>query len=295
MTPTFHQKPNMYVSHVQLKVSNLARSIAYYTEIIGFHVLKNENGTAYLTFDGETSVLSLVEVEDALPLRQSSTGLYHIALLLPTLKDLGNIVQHFIQHNVRIGASDHHVSQALYLNDPDGNGIEIYVDRDPSEWRWDDLNSVHMTTVQLNFNPILAAADGNWNGLPEGTVIGHIHLAVSSIPETEAFYTTVLDYESVLRYGPQALFVSTGRYHHHIGLNTWHSQGGAPAPENAVGLKNFTIVLNDEETVAKVKENLTAAGYDTAPYADAPEFGGAQSFSVVDPNGLRIVFTTEGN
>lgn len=294
MTTSFHTKPNLYVSHVQLKVSNLKRSIAYYEQIIGFKTLKNENGVAYLTFDGETSVLSLVEVADALPLRDGYTGLYHIALLLPSVKDLGNLVQHFIQNNVRIGASDHHVSQALYLNDPDGNGIEIYVDRDPSYWRWDSPESVHMTTVQLDFNPILAAADGSWNGLPKDTVIGHIHLSVSSIPETREFYTNVLDYEAVLKYGPQALFISTGRYHHHIGLNTWQSNNGSKAPANAVGLKSYTIVLKDDIYALNVKQQLEQAGYVIETFAEAPEYGGKQAFSVEDPNGLRIIFTTEG-
>lgn len=295
MTTTFHVKPNMYISHVQLKVSNLERSIQYYEQIIGFKTLLNENGIAYLTFDGKTSLLSLVEVKDALPLRDGYTGLYHFALLLPTLKDLGNIVQHFINNNVRIGASDHHVSQALYLNDPDGNGIEIYVDRDNSNWHWDERNNVHMTTTHLDFNPILAAADGHWDGLPAKTVMGHIHLSIKNIAESEAFYTKLLDYETVLHYGAQALFVSTGHYHHHIGFNTWQSQNGQPAPENAVGLKCYTIVLKDDAYATDVKEKLEASGYVTEPYADAPLFGGKQTFSVVDPNGIRIIFTTEGN
>lgn len=295
MTNTFHTKPNMYISHVQLKVSNLERSIQYYEQIIGFKTLQNENGVAYLSVDGKTSLLSLVEVKDALPLRDGYTGLYHLALLLPTLKDLGNIVQHFINNHVRIGASDHHVSQALYLNDPDGNGIEIYVDRDHSNWHWDERNNIHMTTTQLDFNPVLAAADGHWNGLPADTVMGHIHLSVKSIPESEAFYTKLLNYETVLQYGPQALFVSTGHYHHHIGFNTWHSQNGQLAPENAVGLKSYTVVLKDDEYAADVKQKLDASGYVTEPYVDAPLFGGKQIFSVVDPSGIRIIFTTEGN
>lgn len=295
MQQKFHQKPNMYVSHVQLKVSNLEQSLEYYENIIGFKVLKNENRVAYLTFDGETSLLSLVEIQNALPLRDGYTGLYHFALLLPSLKDLGNIVQHFIQHNVRIGASDHHVSQALYLNDPDGNGIEIYVDRHDSNWIWDQRENVHMTTTHLDFNPILAAADGTWTGLPVGTVMGHIHLSIKSIPESEQFYTKVLDYDKVLQYGPQALFVSTGRYHHHIGLNTWHSGNGQPSPANAVGLKSYTIVLKDEDYAESVKMNLQEAGYTVEQFAEAPEFGGKQSFSVADPSGIRIVFTTEGN
>ena len=294
MTNAFHKKPNMYVSHVQLKVSNLERSIQYYEQIIGFKTLSNENGVAYLTFDGVTSLLSLTEVKDALPLREGYTGLYHFALLLPTLKDLGNLVQHFINNNVRIGASDHHVSQALYLNDPDGNGIEIYVDRENSDWHWDNRNNVHMTTTQLDFNPIIAAADGNWNGLPEGTVMGHIHLSVKSIPESESFYTNLLDYETVLHYGAQALFISTGRYHHHIGLNTWQSNGGEKAPDNAVGLKSYTVVLKDEAYANDVQAKLHSAGYVTEQFEDAPAYGGKQAFSVEDPSGLRIIFTTEG-
>lgn len=294
MTNTFHQKPNMYVSHVQLKVSNLERSLQYYTTTIGFDVLQNENGIAYLTFDGKTSLLSLVEVDNALPLQGGSTGLYHFALLLPSLKDLGNIVQHFVENNVRIGASDHSVSQALYLNDPDGNGIEIYVDREDSNWEWDSRDEVHMTTDQLDFTPVLAAADGSWDGLPEGTVMGHIHLSISSIPASQAFYTTVLDYDTVLHYGGQALFISTGRYHHHIGLNTWQSNGGSAAPENAVGLKSYTIVLKDEAYAEQVKANLLEQGYTVEQFNEAPTFGGAQQFSVVDPNGIRIIFTIEG-
>ena len=295
MTTTFHVKPNMYISHVQLKVSNLERSIQYYEQIIGFKTLRKEDGVAYLSADGKTSLLSLTEVQNALPLRDGYTGLYHFALLLPTLKDLGNIVQHFVNNNVRIGASDHHVSQALYLNDPDGNGIEIYVDRDNSNWQWDSRNNVHMTTTHLDFNPILAAADGNWNGLPAQTVMGHIHLSIKNIAESEAFYTNLLDYETVLHYGAQALFVSTGHYHHHIGFNTWHSQSGQPAPENAVGLKCYTIVLKDDAYATDVKDKLEASGYVTEPYTNAPLYGGKQAFSVVDPNGIRILFTTEGN
>ena len=151
-----------------------------------------------------------------------------------------------------------------------------------------------MTTTNLDFNPILAAADGNWNGLPADTVMGHIHLSVKSIPESESFYTNVLDYETVLHYGAQALFISTGRYHHHIGLNTWHSNGGQKAPDNAVGLKSYTVVLKDEAYANDVQAKLTSAGYVTEPLEDAPAFGGKQAFSVEDPNGIRVIFTTEG-
>ena len=145
------------------------------------------------------------------------------------------------------------VSEALYLNDPDGNGIEIYIDRDADEWTWNEEGYVHMTTEHLNFQPILAEADGKWDGLPEGTVMGHIHLSVADLTATEKFYTDVLDYEVVTRYGAQALFISTGKYHHHIGLNTWQSNGGQAAPADAVGLKSYTVVLNDAAEMAMME------------------------------------------
>ncbi|MBQ0139111.1 MAG: VOC family protein [Kurthia sp.] len=293
MTNLFHKKPNLYVSHVQLKVSNLARSIEYYKSVIGFQVLEQSNDTAYLTFDGKTSLISLVEVANAQQV-QGATGLYHFALLLPTRKDLGNIVQYFVENNVKIGAGDHDVSEALYLYDPDGNGIEIYADRPAEDWKWDANDQVYMSTETVNFESVLADADGTWNGLPEGTVMGHIHLSVRDLVHTKEFYTNVLDYNVVTVYGNQALFISTGKYHHHIGLNTWNSLGGPALPASATGLKSYTIVLKDEAYATQVAAELTNAGYPVEKFAEAPEFGGAQAFSTVDPNGIRIIFTTDG-
>lgn len=294
MATHFHKKPNLYPAHVQLKVSNLARSIEYYTTIIGFKVLQQTETEAYLTADGQTSLVSLVEVKNAQPLKQGFAGLYHLALLLPSRKDLGNIVQHFVNMNIRLGAADHDVSEALYLNDPDGNGIEIYIDRHESEWTWSQDEQVHMVTEQLNFQPIVAAADGNWNGLPADTVMGHVHLSVVNLDKTEQFYTNVLDYNVVTRYGAQALFVSTGKYHHHFGLNTWNSNNGHAPTEDMVGLKSFTVVLKDAEYAEEVKQSLANNGFIVENFAEAPAHGGTQLFSTVDPNGLRIVFTLDG-
>ncbi|MFY0744141.1 VOC family protein [Solibacillus silvestris] len=294
MATHFHKKPNLYPAHVQLKVSDLVRSIEYYTTVIGFKVLQQTETEAYLTADGQTSLVSLVEVQNAQPLKQGFAGLYHLALLLPSRKDLGNIVQHFVNLNVRIGAADHDVSEALYLNDPDGNGIEIYIDRHESEWTWNQDEQVHMVTEQLNFQPILAAADGNWNGLPADTVMGHVHLSVVNLDKSEQFYTNVLDYNVVTRYGAQALFVSTGKYHHHFGLNTWNSNNGHAPTNDMVGLKSFTVVLKDAQYAEEVKQNLTTNGFIVENFAEAPAHGGTQLFSTVDPNGLRIVFTLDG-
>ncbi len=294
MATHFHKKPNLYPAHVQLKVSNLVRSIEYYTTVIGFKVLQQTETEAYLTADGQTSLVSLVEVQNAQPLKQGFAGLYHLALLLPSRKDLGNIVQHFVNMNIRLGAADHDVSEALYLNDPDGNGIEIYIDRHESEWTWNQDEQVHMVTEQLNFQPILAAADGNWNGLPSDTVMGHVHLSVVNLDKSEQFYTNVLDYNVVTRYGAQALFVSTGKYHHHFGLNTWNSNNGHAPTNDMVGLKSFTVVLKDAEYAEEVKQSLTTNGFIVENFAEAPAHGGTQLFSTVDPNGLRIVFTLDG-
>lgn len=294
MPTYFHKKPNMYISHVQLKVSNLERSIQYYKTVIGFDVLEQTQTSAVLTFDGSTSLLSLEEVQNAVPLKRGQTGLYHFALLLPTRKDLGNFIQHIIEQNVRVGAGDHHVSEAFYLNDPDGNGIEVYTDRPEQDWIWHDDGMVYMTTEQVNVQSVLSEADGTWNGLPNGTVMGHIHLSVASLGESEKFYTKALGYEVVTRYGDQALFISTGKYHHHIGLNTWESLNGSPVPENGVGLKSYTIVLDNESQANTIKTNLTTVGAKVDIFEGAPNFGGTQAFSTVDPSGIRIIFTFSG-
>src|SRR5690554_2311312 len=134
----FHSKPTIFVSHVNIKVQNLARSLTFYQEIIGFQILEQTDTTAKLTTDGKTSVLSIEQPENVVPKQGTTTGLYHFALLLPNRSDLADIVHHFTEIGFRYGSSDHLVSEALYLADPDGNGIEIYIDRDPSEWTWNN-------------------------------------------------------------------------------------------------------------------------------------------------------------
>lgn len=282
MTTTFHQKPNLYIQNVTLKVSQLARSIEFYTEIIGFRILHREEGRVELTADGKHALITLVEVPNARVVR-GYTGLYHFALLLPTRKDLGNIIQHFIQKNVQIGAGDHDVSEALYLSDPDGNGIEVYVDRPADMWKWDDQQQVYMTTDPVQFESVLKEADGTWSGLPIDTVMGHIHLSVRNLRESETFYTTLLDYVIVSRYGDQALFISTGGYHHHIGLNTWHSEGAPALPKDAVGILSYTIVLADEDKMEQVKKGFLEQNIQIKVQGN--------QFSVIEPNGMEVNFT----
>lgn len=282
MPTTFHQKPNLFIQNVTLKVSNLSRSIDFYTEIIGFRVLQQEEGRVTLTADGQHALITLVEVPNAQFVR-GATGLYHFALLLPSRKDLGNLIQHFIQKNVQIGAGDHDVSEALYLSDPDGNGIEMYIDRPADTWKWDSNGQVYMTTDPIQFQSVLREADGTWSGLPIDTVMGHIHLSVRNLQESEDFYTSLLDYAVVSRYGGQALFISTGGYHHHIGLNTWHSEGAEALPKDAVGIQSYTVQLPDQDYAVNLKKRFVEQNMEIKEQENI--------FSIIEPNGIEAKFT----
>src|SRR5690606_17607427 len=168
------------------------------------------------------------------------TGLYHFALLLPTRADLGKAIKHFSRNEVRLGASDHLVSEALYLSEPDGNGIEIYRDREPEAWTWQD-GFVGMSTDPLDARAVVeASGNEEWDGLPVGTVMGHVHLHVANLAESQAYYEA-LGFEVVTPY-PQALFMSTGKYHHHIGMNTWNGAGAPRPSKESAGLEAFTLV-----------------------------------------------------
>jgi catechol 2,3-dioxygenase len=276
----FHEKPNTYVTNVEIKVSDLQRSLTYYKEIIGFKVLLQESNRATLTADGKTALLTIVQLESVEQKTRTTSGLYHFALLLPTRRDLANIITHFRQSSVYFGASDHDVSEALYLRDPDENGIEIYVDRPENDWTWRN-DQVYMVTEPLNIPAILVEANGSWEGLPAHTVMGHIHLSVSSLATAEEFYTKGLGFDIVTRYGEQALFISTGRYHHHIGLNTWYSKGAPKLGENQIGLKSYTLRLDNEVQANKLKANLRQIG------ATVTDINGG--FQTEDPAGNVIL------
>ncbi|WP_096439029.1 VOC family protein [Alteribacter populi] len=252
----FHKQPNTFVGQVDLKVEDIERSLTFYQEIIGFQVLEQTGRKAKLTADGKTTLLSIEQPENVTPKQQQKTGLYHFALLLPNRSDLVDVVQHLLQNGYRFGSSDHLVSEALYLSDPDGNGIEIYTDRPASIWSWKD-GEVAMTVDPLDFDNLLQEAKGgSWRGLPAGTVMGHIHLHVSELPTTEEFYHKGLGFDVVCQFGNQALFMSTGGYHHHIGLNTWAGVGAPAPPESSVGLRQFSLEYPSVEARNKVLQQL---------------------------------------
>lgn len=258
MEKQFFEKPTIYVGEVSVNVTDLKKALDFYQTVIGFRVLKETDHRAILTADGETPLLTLEQPDGVKPKEGRTTGLYHFAILLPSREDLAAFLRHIAQSGIRIGVSDHYVSEAVYLSDPDGNGIEVYRDRPASEWNWSD-GKVAMATEPLDAEGVLAAGNKEWKGLPNETVMGHIHLHVADLEITEQFYTEGLGFNVVTNY-PGALFTSTGNYHHHIGLNVWNG-AGAPAPKrNSVGLNWFSLEFPDEKTRSETIERLHKMG-----------------------------------
>ena len=281
----FHQPPVTFVGQVNIKVENLERSLAFYEKIIGFKVYDKTDTSALLTADGKNVLLSIEQPSDVIPKKGRTTGLYHFALLLPDRKDLAKVLKHFLETGYPLqGASDHLVSEALYLADPDGNGIEIYTDRPATKWEWNKQHVVMATEALDAENLFAEGMEGTWNGLPEGTVMGHIHLHVAELDKTEEFYTKGLGFDVVSRYGPQALFISSGKYHHHIGLNTWNGVGAPKPPANSVGLESYTLVLPDEVSLKDTVARLEEIG------AQVEDENG--TFITTDPSGNQIKLVT---
>jgi catechol 2,3-dioxygenase len=249
------------VGAVHLTVSDLERSLEYYGRSVGLTVRARE-GNAVSLGAGERELLVLVEERGAQP-APGSTGLYHFALLLPERVDLAGWLAHAARDQVPLtGLSDHFVSEALYLSDPDGHGIEIYWDR-PREV-WEGKVSERMTTLPLDVDSLLDELEdpgsAPFEGLPAGTVMGHVHLKVARIPETIAFYRDVLGFALMAQLGPHAAFLSAGGYHHHLGANTWESAGGSAPPRGAAALRHASIVLPNAAARDTVIERVEAVG-----------------------------------
>jgi catechol 2,3-dioxygenase len=259
---------------VHLTVADLDRSLAYYDQQIGLRVHARDDGRATLGSGGE-DLLVLTEEPGALP-GDGYSGLFHFALLVPERADLARWLAHAARDRVSLtGLSDHAVSEAIYLRDPDHHGIEIYADRPREEWEgkvWD-----RMTTIPLDVDDLLGELDDpagdSFDGLAAGTVMGHVHLSVDAIEPTNAFYRDRLGFAVMAELGNQATFLSAGGYHDHLGANTWNSAGAPYAPEGHARLTQMTIVLPDQASLDE------AAG----------RIGGA---AVRDPSGIPVVLTT---
>lgn len=261
--------PQAKIGTVALTVSDMARAVDFYREHLGFQIHRKENGETILGAGGD-ALLRLKEKPGARAVRGTS-GLYHFAILMPSRLELARILRHFGDKGTRMqGFSDHLVSEALYLADPDGNGIEVYRDRPRSEWPYRD-GRLMMATDPLNLQDILSEIgddSGSWQGLPPDTTIGHIHLHVSDISRDESFYRDALGFELITRYPPAASFLGAGGYHHHIGINVWAGVGAPPPPDDAVGLRWFSVDLPSQNARDAVVQRIEAAGYDTQPHEE---------------------------
>jgi catechol 2,3-dioxygenase len=275
--------PSTSIGAAALVVSDLDRSLAYYTQRIGLDVLGTEDGLTWLGVGGRR-LLALLEQAGAKPAATNRTGLYHFALLTPSRRALGLFLRHLIETRTAIaGASDHGVSEAIYLADPDGHGIEVYRDRPRSEWPYEG-GALKMVLDPLDAEGILAAAeDAAWSGIDRGTVMGHIHLHVASLSDAEAFYVDVLGFELMQRFAGQASFIAAGGYHHHLGVNIWAGRGAAPPAADAARLLWYEIRLPDRAGLGAVTARLQGAG---AAIAVHP-----QGLLVHDPAQNAIVLT----
>lgn len=251
------------LGEVRLRVANLDRSIHYYSTVLGMRVLERSGQRALLGAHGEDYVLvELNEVPGIRTVRKRQRlGLFHFAILLPDRPSLGRFVAHLADTGVPAGAGDHLVSEAFYLYDPDGLGIEVYADRPRNTWRRNGRELMMATDPVHVEDLVLSGGDTVWTGMPAGTVMGHVHLHVGDIEQGAAFYAEALGFDRTAWSYPGALFLSAGGYHHHLGTNIWAGPDALPTGPDEAGLSEWTIELPDTASVVAAASSITAAGY----------------------------------
>ena len=251
-----HQAP-VFIGAVTLRAHDLQALTAYYRDAIGLRLIRQDAGSAELGVGGQV----LVRLVAGAARPTSTTGLFHLAILLPSRRDLANWLRHAAVTRIPLeGASDHLVSEALYLSDPEGNGIEIYRDRKREEWPRKPDGGIAMATERLDLDKLLSEADDvAYAGMPEGTGMGHIHLRVGDTAAAEAFYRDLLGFDLMVHY-PGASFLASGGYHHHIAGNIWGSRGAGPRQPCEAGLDRFELVACDAADFAAMRQRILAAG-----------------------------------
>jgi catechol 2,3-dioxygenase len=273
MTPDSHsdvgRAPSGYrlpaatrLGRMRLQVADLARSLDFYEGVLGLRVIDGVSGRAVLAAqDDDRPLVELIEKEGVRPVpRRGLIGLYHVAYLLPDRAALGRFVRHVAGLGIPLGSADHLVSEALYLSDPDGLGVEVYADRPRSAWRVEGRQIV-MATDPLDLHDLAAAAgDTRWSGAPAGTTVGHVHLHVGDLDQAAAFYHEALGLDKIVWGYPGALFLSAGGYHHHLGTNVW-AAGAPPAGEGDARLLDWTLVLPERDDVEAAVDSLARAGH----------------------------------
>lgn len=280
MTNITQGKTSIITDSVKLNSQHSAVLAKFYNETIGLTVIENNPNTYYTLGTPDKKVLLEIE-QTTVERNDETTGLYHLALLLPTYEDLGTVLRHLIVSQYPLtGASNHGYSNAIYLNDPEGNGIEIYWDKDESEWDILEDGSIVGITEAMDAEAAIAAANPNFNGMPNGTTMGHVHLHIDDMDESRNFYTEVMGLGLKLNYGPAAMFLASGNYHHHLGANVW-KQGQLTHPaEGAPGMAytQWTGTTTDLDFI----QNQLEAKNMTFDRAD-------DSLTFKDPAGLKHV------
>ncbi|RAI29205.1 hypothetical protein CH339_04020 [Rhodobium orientis] len=275
-----HRRP-MCIDRAGLRVRNLDGMILFYRQVIGLEVLsRTEQGAVLGT--GGVGLLELVRDPGGTPVPAGAAGLYHLALEMPTRPDLARWIVHAARHRFPVsGLADHRVTESVYLDDPEGNGIEVYASRPEAEWRWAG-GQVAMGVFDLDLDPLLELVDRSedaYSGAPAAMRIGHIHLRVGELAAAERFYSGLIGFEATRR-APGVVFMSSGKYHHHVAVNIWESQGAGQRGEAELGLSWFSVAIAGRSALEDRKARLRAAGVSFKPIA-----GGIE---VEDPWGNRV-------
>ncbi|HVX29280.1 MAG TPA: VOC family protein [Nitrolancea sp.] len=283
-----------HTGKVRLRVADLDRSLAFYRDLVGYTVQPVDERSVLLTAGPAGTVhFELNEVPGVPPKPWRTAGLFHAAIRVPTRRDLACVISRLFNGGWKIdGMADHGVSEAFYLSDPDGNGLEIYRDRERSDWPYSD-GELAMVSDPLDINSLFATmepGDLERTEIPDGSDIGHVHLQVSNLARAEAFYSGVLGFDVMQRSYRGALFVSAGGYHHHIGLNVWAGEGVPGLRDDVAGLIDFTVLLPDAAALDAVAARIEEAGLEARRSDDA---GGAPSLLVHDPDGIGVVLAVE--
>jgi catechol 2,3-dioxygenase len=265
IAPTGYRLPEATrLGRVRLQIADLDRSLQYYETVIGLRVVAREGGVAMLAPQGDDRVIvELCEKKGVRAVgRRGNIGLYHFAILVPDRATLGRFVRHLSDMGEYAGMSDHFVSEAVYLTDPDGLGIEVYADRPRSAWKT-EARQLTMTTIPLDVQNLVAAGGNEpWSGMPPGTVLGHVHLYVRDIADAERFYHAGVGFDKVVWSYPGALFMSAGGYHHHLGTNTWAASAPLSTDDDA-RLLEWEIVVPTSADVEQAAAAIAAAGFET--------------------------------
>ena len=253
---------NTKIQSIDLKIKNMEVSLHFYTYLLGFKKTNISNHTVYLSADGnEPYLICLTEDKNAIPKPSGTTGLFHMAIRYPNREELARVFLRLFNHNIKFqGFSDHLVSEAIYLEDPDENGIELYVDKPRDEWEY-KLGQVQMSSLPLDLNLLTSELKDRsvWNGIHPETDLGHIHLCVSNLQKAEETYGRMIGLNISNSTYPGALFFAAGGYHHHVGANIWKSRNGSPPPENSVGLLNYTVKVPDEDYLKLIEQKAKEA------------------------------------